>query len=601
MGAPGNSGGNGDGTGPLVRVRDLTRRFGAVTALEGVALDIHPGRVTALIGADGAGKTTLLRLMAGLLAPDGGAVRLGGYDTMTAPEEARALLGYMPQRFGLYEELSVHENLLLHADLQDLPPAERVGTFDRLLAFTGLAPFTGRLAGKLSGGMKQKLGLACVLIRKPRVLLLDEPTVGVDPISRRDLWAMVQALIDEHTAVVWSTGYLDEAERCGAVILLEDGRLRFFGPPADLAAQVAGRTVLVRDLRGDRRRVQRRANGLPGVVDALIQGPALRLVLDSPAALPDGAALGEPEARVEVVPPRLEDAFVALQARDPGVGAGAGRPVVRLDLQPHADRDGVGGADAVIEVKNLTRVFGRFVAADRVSFSVGRGEVFGLLGPNGAGKSTTFRMLCGLLPASSGLARVAGLDLGHVRAQARARIGYVAQKFSLYENLTGRQNIAFFGGVYGLGRGVLRQATAQLADGLHLNGALDRTVAALPLGLKQRLALACAVLHGPQILFLDEPTSGVDPLTRREFWRHINGLAEGGVTVMVTTHFLDEAEYCDRVALMHAGRLIALGSPEELKAAHRTPTRPDPTLEDAFIAYVGADTSESRQATGRGA
>lgn len=573
---------------PLIRLRGVVKRFpvkrGSVTALDGLDLDVAAGGITAVVGPDGAGKTTLLRLMAGLYAPDAGSVTVCGHDTIQAPEEARDSLGYMPQRFGLYQDLSVAENLSLHADLHDLPKAERPATFERLLAFTGLAPFTTRLAGNLSGGMKQKLGLACVLIRRPRVLLLDEPTVGVDPVSRRDLWAMVQALLDQGTAVVWSTSYLDEAERCGRVVVLDAGRLRFEGPPAELAATVEGRTVLVRGIAGDRRRVQRRANALPGVVDAVIQGPAVRLVMNADTPAPPADAFGETKATVDPVAGRLEDAFVALLA--PGRGpAGA----VRLETRAAA------GSGPAIEVRDLTRRFGDFVATDRVTFAVERGEVFGLLGPNGAGKSTTFRMLCGLLPVSGGTARVAGYDLGHASASARAHIGYVAQKFSLYETLTGRQNLAFFGGVYGLGRRALAAAVDRVAGGLHLTDALDATVADMPLGIKQRLAVACAVLHGPEILFLDEPTSGVDPLTRREFWRHINGLAEDGVTVMVTTHFLDEAEYCDRVALMNGGKLIALGAPEDLKAAHRTAETPEPTLEDAFIASI----EDARAGAGR--
>lgn len=562
---------------PLVRLEGVTKRFGRLKAIGSLDLEIHPGEVTAIVGPDGAGKTTLLRLMAGLYLPEAGAVTVGGHDTATAPEAARALLGYMPQRFGLYEDLTVAENLALHADLQDLPGSDRAGVFDRLLSFTGLGPFTARLAGALSGGMKQKLGLACVLLRAPRVLLLDEPTVGVDPVSRRDLWAMVQDLVDARTAVVWSTGYLDEAEKCGRVVVLDGGRVRHAGPPAALTAMVAGRTFQVRGFHGDRRRVQRTAAGLPGVVDALVQGPAVRLVMAAAAAPPQPVALGEPAAEVEAVPPRLEDAFVSLLA-----GAGPSLAADSLRAAP------MGGEGPAIEVRELTKRFGSFVAADGVTFTVRRGEVFGLLGPNGAGKSTTFRMLCGLIPASAGVARVAGHDLATAGPAARARIGYVAQKFSLYGVLTGRQNMAFFGGAYGLGRAALAAAMRRLADGLHLGEALDQTVADLPLGLKQRLAVACAVLHEPEILFLDEPTSGVDPLTRREFWRHINAFAEAGVTVMVTTHFLDEAEYCDRVALMADGRLIALGAPEDLKAAHRSAGLPEPTLEDAFIAAVTA-------------
>ena len=554
-------------------------RGGAAAALQNIDLQIRPGRVTGLVGPDGAGKTTLLRLIAGLLLPDAGRIEVMGHDTVRAPEAARQSLGYMPQRFGLYEDLTVAENLQLHADLHDLPAAERAPVFARLLDFTGLAPFTGRLAGRLSGGMKQKLGLACVLIRRPALLLLDEPTVGVDPVSRRDLWRMVQTLLAEGTAIVWATGYLDEAERCAEVVLLDEGRLLYAGPPADLAGQVAGRSFRLSGIAGDRRAVQARAARLPGVQDALILGAELRLVLHPGAVPPDPAAVGARGARLEPAAPRLEDAFVGLLSARRGDEAPARLQTRATDLP--ADRP-------AIEVRGLSRRFGAFLATDDVSFQVGRGEIFGLLGPNGAGKSTTFRMLCGLLPPSAGTALVAGVDLGRSAAEGRAHLGYVAQKFSLYGNLTGRQNMAFFGGAYGLSGRRLQQAMARAVDGLRLQHYLRRNVAELPLGIKQRLALACAILHGPSILFLDEPTSGVDPLTRREFWRHINDLAAAGVTVLVTTHFLDEAEYCDRVALMQAGRLIALGPQAELKAAQAGPELPDPTLEDAFIAYVRA-------------
>jgi ABC-2 type transport system ATP-binding protein len=564
----------------LVAARGLTKRFKAgVTAISNVDLDIQSGMVTAVIGPDGAGKTTLLRLIAGLLMPDEGAISVCGHDILQEAEEARAEIGYMPQRFSLYEDLTVIENLALHADLRNLPADERADSFARLLDFTGLSRFTDRLAGNLSGGMKQKLGLGCVLISKPAVLLLDEPTVGVDPISRRELWSMVQTLVDGNTAVVWSTGYLDEGERCGSVVMLNEGQILYTGVPADLSARVTGQTWLLHGVGGDRRGLQRRINARPEVLDAVIQDATVRIVLCQGKGPPDPSEIGEGCAQIEQTPPRLEDAFVALLAEVSPPGA-----ILELPKQetPNAS------SGPAIEAKSLTRRFGEFLAVDDVSFSVARGEVFGLLGPNGAGKSTVFRMLCGLLPASEGQALVSGFDLARAGPAARSRIGYVAQKFSLYEMLTGSQNLAFFGRTYGLNRKVLREKIDQIAGGLRLANVLGSRVADLSLGLKQRLALACAVIHSPSILFLDEPTAGVDPLTRREFWRHINGLAEEGVTVMVTTHFLEEAEYCDRVALMDNGHLVALGGPGELKAAYRTSDHQNPSLEDAFIASIKA-------------
>lgn len=551
---------------PLVHLEGVSKSFGATAAVAGVSATIPAGQVTGLVGADGAGKTTLLRLMAGLLAPDGGRVN------------ATAELGYMPQRFGLYEDLSVSENLSLYADLRGLPPAEHAATFARLLAFSGLAGFEARLAGKLSGGMKQKLGLACALVATPRLLLLDEPSVGVDPVSRRELWRMVHDLAAQGVGVVWSTAYLDEAERCHGVLLLDGGRLVHAGPPKELTARVAGRSFAVRDAH-DRRAVQAAARRLPGISDALIQGAAVRLVIAAGAAPPTSAELGAPEAVVEPVAPRFEDAFIALLDR-------TGGPPPAL---PEAVRHARPRGGAVVEAAELTRRFGDFTAVDGVSFTVAPGEIFGLLGPNGAGKSTTFRMLCGLMPPSSGIARVAGIDLARAAPEAKQRQGYMSQKFSLYPDLSVRQNLDFFAGVYGLSGARRKALCGAMLDVFGLDALADSDAGQLPLGFKQRLALAAAILHGPDILFLDEPTSGVDPLIRREFWGHINALAADGVAVLVTTHFLDEAEYCDRIGIVYRGRLIALGSPDHIRASTGAAT-----LEDAFVALVAASDREAR-------
>lgn len=555
----------------LVRLDDVRKSFGATRAVDGVSASVPVGRVTGLVGADGAGKTTLLRLMAGLLAPDGGTV------------SASDALGYMPQRFGLYEDLTVAENLSLYADLRGLAPAEQGDTFTRLLSFSGLAGFETRLAGKLSGGMKQKLGLACALVATPRLLLLDEPSVGVDPVSRRELWRMVHELADQGVAVVWSTAYLDEAERCHSVLLLDQGRLIYDGPPKDLTQRMRGRSFAVRGVM-DRRVVQAAARRHVGVADALIQGAAVRLVLAEGAAVPAAAELGASQAVVEPVAPRFEDAFIALLDRHGG-------PVPALPEIVHHPRPRGG---AVVEARDLVRRFGDFTAVDHVGFDVAPGEIFGLLGPNGAGKSTTFRMLCGLMEPSSGVARVAGIDLASAAPEAKQRLGYMSQKFSLYPDLSVRQNLDFFAGVYGLSGARRKAVCGAMLDVFALGPMADTNAGQLPLGFKQRLALAAAILHGPDILFLDEPTSGVDPLVRREFWGHINTLAGDGVAVLVTTHFLDEAEYCDRIGIVYRGRLIAVGSPEEIKASARSPEQPDPTLEDAFIALVEACDREER-------
>ena len=566
----------------LVRIESVTKRFmaGASPALDAVSARIEAGRVTGLVGPDGAGKTTLLRLIAGLLLPTVGELSVCGFDPASQATALHRVVSYMPQRFGLYEDLSVIENLELYADLRSVTGAERDQAFERLLAFTGLAPFTGRLAGALSGGMKQKLGLACALIKRPRLLLLDEPSVGVDPISRRELWRMVYELVDQGIGVIWSTAYLDEAERCASVLLLSEGELLYQGPPQELTRSVEGRTFLVQNMGGDRRAVLSRALDRPHVIDGVIQGRSIRLVVAESADPPTAAEIeAGTEATVEMTPPRFEDAFMSL------LGGGIKSRSPFADGKASQQRE----AGVVVEAQDLTRRFGTFTAADRISFQVERGDIFGLIGPNGAGKSTTFKMLCGLLRPSSGTARVAGLDLVKAPGKARARLGYMAQKFSLYGDLSVRQNLEFFAGVYGLGGRWRREAVERMVETFALESYLGVNAISLPLGFKQRLALACAVMHDPDVLFLDEPTSGVDPRTRREFWSHINAMVANGVTILVTTHFLDEAEYCDRVALVYRGRIIATGAPDDLKDRIRSTDNPEPTLEDAFIALVEND------------
>ena len=545
-------------------------------ALEDLSLDLKAGCISGLIGPDGAGKTTLLRLIAGLLAPDRGTISVFGLDPVMRPDALHAITGYMPQRFGLYEDLTVKENLNLYADLHGVPSRLRSARFYELVEMTKLDGFQDRLAGNLSGGMKQKLGLACTLVAQPQLLLLDEPTVGVDPVSRRELWLIIERMVGSGTTVVMSTAYLDEAERCREIFVLHAGRLIRQGAPDAERSLLLGRCYEIRGAESFTRRLQTRLAERPDIVDALIQGDAVRVVTaqPTPPKLEDFA--GEfPGLSVIPVQPRLEDSFITLL-----------KPLVEqvvLAQAISAPSQTIGSEDTMIEVHEVERWFGAFAAVKGISFDVRRGEVFGLLGANGAGKTTTFRMLCGLLPPSRGQLRVAGVDLRRAASKARARIGYMSQKFSLYGALNVRQNLEFFCSAYRLGSDRRRARLDWALEQFQLSPYADSSSANLPLGHKQRLALACALLHEPEILFLDEPTSGVDPLMRRAFWSAINALAEQGVTVLVTTHFMEEAEYCDRLVIMAAGRLLATGKPQEIRAQARRPELPNPTLEDAFI------------------
>jgi ABC-2 type transport system ATP-binding protein len=566
-----------------IEVRDLVKRFpGApAPALDQVTTAMKAGTITGLVGPDGAGKTTFLRTLAGLLGPTQGEVRVLGLDPRAQSAELREQIGYMPQKFGLYEDLSVLENLTLYADLRQVVGEDREAAFKQLLAFTDLAAFTGRYAGKLSGGMKQKLGLACSLLGHPRVLLLDEPGVGVDPISRRELWKMVRALSKDGLTVVWSTAYLDEAELCDDVRLMSEGRIRASGTPQELMAPMAGRCFQITQLEDSPRSLLHKVLNAPEVIDGAIQGSQVRIVLREAGVFPDLERLGAgAQAVFKAVPARLEDAFISLLGGGPGGDSALAEVTQAKEPDPALD------PEAIITAQNLCKRFGAFQATDDVSFKVARGEIFGLLGPNGAGKSTTFKMECGLLKPTSGQALVMGLDLEHSPSQARQKLGYMAQKFSLYGQLSVSQNLLFFAEIYGLGGDRQRFKVQQMVETFDLAPYLDSLAGDLPLGFKQRLALACAVMHEPQVLFLDEPTSGVDPVTRREFWNHIHGLANKGVTIIVTTHFMDEAEYCDRIGLVFRGRLIALGRPDDLKRGCATPERPDPTMEDAFIDLI---------------
>lgn len=491
-----------------IEIKNLTKKFADnEPAVDNLTLNIEKGKITGLIGPDGAGKTTLIRLIAGLLIPTEGEVLTLGLNPATQKKTINGKIGYMPQRFGLYEDLSVIENLNLYADLRNIPQEEKERLFDKVLTMTDLKNFTQRLAGALSGGMKQKLGLACTLLGTPELLLLDEPSVGVDPISRRELIKMVKELATDGMTILWSTAYLDEAHNFDTCIVLDEGKIIYDGLPHELSETTAGFEQKVIELMGG-------FNPEPSLLAA------------------------------------------------------------KFELQEDNGK-------YVIEALDLVKKYGDFYAVKNNTFHIRKGEIFGLLGPNGAGKSTSFKMMCGLSTPTAGTAKIMGHDILDNPSKARSYLGYMAQKFSLYGDLSVIQNLRFFAGVYGLGIFQRKDRIDAMIDIFKFRKYLDHDAKELPLGYKQRLSLACAVMHNPPILFLDEPTSGVDPVTRREFWHHIKALAEKGVTIMVTTHFMDEAEFCDRISLFYHGEAIATGSPQELKNMVNAKN-----MEEAFVGLI---------------
>jgi len=550
-----------------------------IEALKQLSLTVEENSVTALVGPDGAGKTTLLRSAVGLYLPNTGEIRIFGYDTRQYSDQIHALIGYMPQRFGLYEDLSVAENLNLYADLHQVSMTDRQHRFDDLMLMTGLAAFTDRLAGKLSGGMKQKLGLACTLLSEPRLLLLDEPSVGVDPVSRRELWRIIQHQVKQKgTTVLLSTAYMDEAERCDKVVLIDDGEILAQDTPEHFKARLSGHCFRLQHARMPYRQLQSRVNASEDIIDSIIQGESVRVVCKQ-TKLPDFPADIAEHLNVSPAEANLEDAFISLLRQR--------HPVTHQPpLQINQIENSKNHSNDVIRVEQVDRWFGEFQAVKKLNFSVKRGEIFGLLGANGAGKTTTFRMLCGLLPVSNGQLSVAGVNLRTAAAKARAKIGYMSQKFSLYANLSVQQNMDFFSSAYGLKNQHRKQRIQWAIEQFDLKKDLTSNSGDLPLGYKQRLAMACALMHEPEILFLDEPTSGVDPLARREFWARTNQLAANGVTVLVTTHFMEEAEYCDRLVIMVQGEVMMAGSPAEIKQQAITAECPEPTMEQAFIHLV---------------
>ena len=494
-------------------------------------------------------------MLAGVMRPDAGAIVIDGIDAVADPEAAKPHVSYMPQRFGLYEELTVDENIRFFADLFEVPAALRRERAERLLTASGMTNFGRFKAGTLSGGMKQKLGLTCALVHTPKVLLLDEPTTGVDPVSRRDFWRILYGLREEGVTIVIATAYLDEAERCNRLTLLYAGHALYCDTPAALKAHMPGALIAISSSAG--RAARAAIAGAPGVSHALLVGDGVHAVADdADLRIPELSDIAHPSRR-----------SLHRHRRRHAEHRGRVRRAHR-DWGPRmiglANPSGAGNLDRVI-AEGLVKRFGDFVAVDHVSFHIARGEIMGFLGPNGAGKSTIIRILCGLLRPSGGRAIVAGIDVAQNPEGVRQRIGYMSQKFSLYRDLTVAENLRFFGGIYSVPRQMLAERMRFAVDMAGLGGRENALVGTLAGGWQQRLALGCAVLHRPPILFLDEPTSGVEPASRRRFWDLIHSLANDGVTVLVSTHYMDEAEYCNRAALINHGRLIAMGSPATLK------------------------------------
>lgn len=543
-----------------IRVKDLWKRYGAVEAVRGVSLEVNEGEIFGLIGPDGAGKTTTFQILAGVMEADSGAAEVFGLPA----REMRAQTGYLTQTFSLYPDLSVMENIRYIGDLRHVPPNEIVGRGRRYLRMFDMDRFEGRLAGRLSGGMKQKLALACALVPQPRVLLLDEPTTGVDPVSRREFWDTLAHLAAEGLTILVATPYLDEAERCRRVALMHMGEIRQFGAPAELRAGLQARRLELRASNlGEAERALSEIAG-PGeeIVDVQRFGDRLDLLATEPeeAKLVLQKRMSEAGLRIEEVrvdEPTLENTFVAtLRA--------LGQEAHETPFPCRHDHSELRGHVA-IGADKLVKQFGEFTAVKGVSLEVRHGEIYGLLGANGAGKTTTIKMLCGLLEPTAGEVHLAGersLRSGGVRQQ----IGYMSQKFSLYNDLSIEENLDFFAGVYGVPAEESEEKKRWVLSFSGLEGKEGQITGSLPGGWKQRVAFGAAIMHEPRILFLDEPTSGVDPLARRAFWKMINRLADAGAAILVTTHYLEESEQCNRLGMMVAGELVAEGSPSDLKS-----------------------------------
>ncbi len=541
-----------------IAVAHLRKRYGAVEALKGIEFAVQPGEIFGLIGPDGAGKTTTFQILAGVMAATAGEVRVLGKE----PRLARLNLGYVTQKFSLYPDLSILENLRYSAGLRRVPAARFEAQARSLLQRVDLDRFRDRLAGQLSGGMKQKLALCCALISGPKILLLDEPTTGVDPVSRREFWDLLAAVAADGVTVIVATPYLDEAERCHRIALIYAGDIQQIGTLQDLRDSLGLRRIEVRaEPLGQAEAVLHQSGG--AIVDIQTFGDRLDVMVTD-------AEQGQAQIRAVLAhndlhlsdlrldQPTLENVFVnrlRQQGLDPA------------DLAFPTGRSGQDKGGIAIATRQLQKTFGDFQAVRGVDMTVHYGEIYGLLGANGAGKTTTIKMLCGLLPASGGEIELAGETSRLDRSEVRSRIGYMSQKFTLYDDLTIRQNLEFYGGVYGVPKPLQREKIDWVLETCGLVGQENRLTGSLPGGWKQRVSFGASVMHEPDILFLDEPTSGVDPLARRQFWRLIRDFAQRGTAILVTTHYLEEAENCNTMAFMVAGAIVAQGSPSQIKAS----------------------------------
>jgi ABC-2 type transport system ATP-binding protein len=545
---------------PAIRVRGLWKRYEGLGAVRGVSFEVAEGEIFGLIGPDGAGKTSTFQILAGVMEASGGEAEVFG----RPPREARSDTGYLTQAFSLYPDLTVSENLRYAGDLRHVPPDDIATRGRRYLELFDLNAFGDRLAGKLSGGMKQKLSLACALVSHPRVLLLDEPTTGVDPVSRREFWDALARLAGEGLTILVATPYLDEAERCRRLALIHQGEIRQMGTPGELRAGLGLKRLEVHtDALSDAQGVLSRLVGPQAdVVDVQRFGDHLDLLVRRPEPARDAVQRELDRAGLRAIAfrvdePTLENVFVtSLRALGEELAStpfpGHGGPANRRD-------------QVAIGAEGLTKRFGSFTAVRNVSLQIRFGEVYGLLGANGAGKTTTIKMLCGLLDATEGEMQLAG-ERENLRSESvRQQLGYMSQKFSLYDDLTIRENLKFFAGVYGVPAGERDEKTRWVLSFAGLEGKQDEVTGRLPGGWKQRVAFGTAIMHEPSVLFLDEPTSGVDPLARRAFWRMINHLADAGTAILVTTHYLEESEQCNRLGFMAAGELVAEGTPSEIK------------------------------------
>jgi ABC-2 type transport system ATP-binding protein len=512
-------------------------------------------------------------MMTGLLDLDEGVLEILGFSLPKDAVKIQKEIGYMPQKFGLYEDLSVLENLKLYSNLQSIEKSKQKQRIEELLEFINLKDFKSFLARDLSGGMKQKLGLACALIKKPKLLLLDEPGVGVDPISRKELWSIVNQLINDGVTVIWSTAYLDEAALCDEVILLNEGDILFNGIPSDLSNTMKGKVFKIVGKLENKRETLRLALKNENIKDGVILGNSIKVICEDEKLLPSLESINAQNCKYEKMEPNFEDGFMNILKGNFNGESLLAKQISELETN---------GEENLIEAIDLTKKFGSFTATDKVNFKIQKGEIFGFLGPNGAGKSTTFKMLCGLIKPTSGSAKVLGMNLEKSSYKARKKIGYMSQKFSLYADISVFENLKFFAGVYGLKGKKRKEKIENMIKIFELEKYRKTAAKNLPLGYKQRLSLSCAVMHDPVVLFLDEPTSGIDPQTRREFWNHIYAMVQKGMTIMVTTHFMDEAEYCDRIALIYKGKAIALDTPHNLI----NQIGENATMEEAFIELI---------------